>query len=417
MAPAVAPATVAPVTRAERIEALDVLRGFALSGILFVNIETFSGHDYLSPAQAAALPGGSWDGVATFLVAWLIHAKFYSLFSLLFGLGFAVFMQRAAAKGASPAPLFKRRLTGLLIIGLAHSVLLWFGDILHVYAIFGFLLLLFRDASPRTILRWSLALLILPIALHGLFLAGALVTGAAAAAADGPRPAVLTRAIDAFHTGGPGELLRANALLTVVGFIVRRVVQMQAVRVLAMFLLGLYISRRGWLEQPPESPVLRRIVVWGLIVGLPTGAAAAVLPAPRLLPEPTVAAWLETTTESISALALCLAYASAIVLLLRTEGGRRLLAPLGAFGRMALTNYLMQTIICIAIFYGIGFGLFMTLGLPYVLAVAVAIVVVQVVVSRLWMACYPYGPAELAWRTFTYGSKPFRPARDRARRR
>ncbi len=396
-------AAVAPVSRVERIEVLDVLRGFALSGILFVNIETFSGHDYLTRAQAEALPGGSLDRIVTFLVAWLVHAKFYSLFSLLFGIGFAVFMQRAAAKGASPAPLFRRRLTGLLIIGLAHSILLWFGDILHVYAIFGFMLLPFHRASQQTILRWSIGLLLLPIAVHGAMVLAALASGTAVAAGEGPRAAVLTRAIEAFHTGSYAEVVRANALLTVAGFVIRRLLQMQAIRVYGMFLLGLYITRRGLLDRRPRRSTLWRIVGWGLLIGLPAAALAAQLPAPRLLPERTVAAWLQTTSESISAFALCLAYASAVVLMFDHPRWRALVAPLASFGRTALTNYLLQTVICVVLFYGVGFGLFMRLGLAYVLLIAVAIVAIQVVASRLWMARYAYGPAEYAWRRFTYG--------------
>jgi uncharacterized protein len=397
---------VAPLPRAERIEVLDVLRGFALSGILFVNIGTFSGRDFLSAARAEALPGGRLDGLVTFLVSWLIHAKFYSLFSLLFGIGFAVFMQRAAAKGASPAPLFRRRLTGLLIIGLAHSMLLWFGDILHLYALLGFLLLPFHRAAPRTILRWSLAFLALPLLLHGLAVLAAVAAGRTAPAAGGPPPAALAGAIQSLRAGSYGAIVRANVVLTANGFAFHRLLQMQAIRVYGMFLLGLYLTRSGLLERRPDRTTLWRVVGWGLLIGLPTGVAAARLPAPRLLPQVTMTAWLQTTTESIAAFALSLAYASAIVLMFEHPRGRRILSPLADYGRTALTNYIAQTAICMVIFYGIGFGLFMRLASPYLMIIATSIVAIQVGISRLWMKRFKHGPAEFAWRWFTYGTLP-----------
>lgn len=397
----------APVARGERLEILDVLRGFALSGILFVNIETLSGHDFLSAEQARALPGGGLDPLMSFLVSWLVHAKFYSLFSLLFGIGFAVFMQRAAARGVPAAPLFRRRLFGLLLIGLLHSVLLWFGDILHVYALVGFLLVPFYSASPRKILRWSAIVLVLPIVLHGLLVVGAaLAPAGATGAADSSRPDLLVRAVEAYRAGGYLEVLRANAVLTVVGFVLRRVLQMQALRVYGMFLLGFYISRRGLLEVARDRAMLRRSVVWGLALGLPASAAAAVLPTPRLVPEPTFVAWAQTTSESIGALGLCLAYAAAIVLLFERPSWRRWLASLSSFGRTALTNYLLQTLACVAVFYGIGFGLFMRVSLAYAFLFAIAIITCQLVASPLWLARFAYGPAEYGWRRFTYARVP-----------
>ncbi len=408
------PGSPAPIPRGERIEILDVLRGFALCGILFANIEIMSGYDGLPAERARELAGAALDPALGFLVAWLVHAKFYSLFSLLFGVGFAIFMQRAEARGAPAAPLFRRRLVGLLLIGLLHSILLWFGDILHVYAVLGFLLVPFHRASPRAILRWSAIFLLLPVVLHGLLVLGAAMrpapAGASAApaatgsSASGGRPEAIARAVEAFSAGSYVQVVQANLLFTVVGFVVRRLLQMQALRIYGMFLLGFYITRRGWLVggAPLDRATLRRVLGWGLAIGLPTGAAAALLPAPRLLPSATGAGWALTTCESTSALALCLAYAAAIVLLLERPRWRAVLVPLASLGRTALSNYLLQTVACVALFYGIGLGLYGRVSLARILLCAIAILLAQLVASRLWLTRFPQGPAEWAWRRFTY---------------
>src|SRR4029453_17005550 len=119
------------------------------------NIVPLSGAWMFNLGDPTTLPGAWLDPAAEFFLELLVHAKFYSLFSLLFGVGFAIFLDRAAARGVNPARLFRRRLTGLLIIGLVHSILIWFGDILNVYALLGFLLLPFRKRSDRTLLTWA----------------------------------------------------------------------------------------------------------------------------------------------------------------------------------------------------------------------------------------------------------------------
>jgi len=156
---------VAPVPPAQRIEVVDILRGFAIFGILVVNMGFFAG-----PLLEAASGFPSWtspaDRIASTLITFLATGKFFTLFSTLFGLGLAIQMQRAEAKGVPIAPLNIRRLLVLLVIGIVHATLLWYGDILTYYALLGFVLLLFRDAEPRTLLRWAAILIALPILLN-----------------------------------------------------------------------------------------------------------------------------------------------------------------------------------------------------------------------------------------------------------
>ena len=164
-----------PLPRQQRIGAVDVLRGFALLGVVVVNTQAFAGH--IPPP-----PGTLADQVAAWLVAWLLTAKSYSLFSLLFGLGFAIQMERAEARGQDFVPFFRRRCLILFLIGVANAVLLFEGDILTLYAILGLALLLFRRSAPATLVRWAVGLLVLAVAFN---LMGALVFASGPQAAGG----------------------------------------------------------------------------------------------------------------------------------------------------------------------------------------------------------------------------------------
>src|SRR5438876_9024911 len=152
---------ISPVSLQERIEVIDVLRGLAVGGILIGNMQWFSGYGMMPPALETQSP--LFDQITHFLVHFFVEGKFYSIFSFLFGFGFALQIARAEERGDSRASLFKRRLFWLLVIGLLHGVFLWAGDILSVYAFMGFLLILFRKKSDSAMLRWAFVLLVVPI--------------------------------------------------------------------------------------------------------------------------------------------------------------------------------------------------------------------------------------------------------------
>ncbi|HKR01211.1 MAG TPA: hypothetical protein VJT09_11090, partial [Pyrinomonadaceae bacterium] len=158
---------ISPISVPERIEILDVLRGLAVCGILIGNVQWFSGYGMMPPALAAETP--SADRITHFLVHFFVEGKFYSIFSFLFGFGFALQIARAEKRGDLKATLFKRRLFWLLVIGLLHAYLLWAGDILSIYAGMGFLLILFRKKTDRSLLKWVLVLLAIPILTYLLF--------------------------------------------------------------------------------------------------------------------------------------------------------------------------------------------------------------------------------------------------------
>jgi len=151
-----------PIAPHERIEVVDILRGFAIFGILTVNLLWFAHPIYIEPAGID--PGlGTVDRVARWLINFFCLGKFYSLFSFLFGFGMAVQMIRAEARGARFVRLYGRRLCVLLGIGLCHAVFLWAGDILVSYAILGFALLLFRKRRLATLIVWAGVCLLVPV--------------------------------------------------------------------------------------------------------------------------------------------------------------------------------------------------------------------------------------------------------------
>lgn len=403
------PATTGPVLGRERIQTLDVLRGFALFGILLVNMEFFSLPIYTQVLSPPAFTGPA-DRVASWLIAFLAEGKFYSLFSFLFGYGLTIQMARAAARGASFAPLYLRRLLVLLLIGLVHAFLIWVGDILVLYALLGVFLLLFHRRKPTTILVWAGIFLLIPIllntALLGLVTLGRLVPEGAAqidrsfAEAEAGYLAAAEQARRVYSEGDFAAITAQRARDLAFFY---PLTPFFAPSVFAMFLLGLYAGKRGLFQRVADHLSLwRRVLVWGLGIGLIGNFLYATVGefASRAVPSP--ATLLATTAQTIGAPALCLGYAAVFTLLLQRGVWRRRLAPLAAVGRMALSNYLLQSLICTLIFNGYGLGLYGRVGPAPGLLLTVVIYLLQIPLSVWWMGRFQFGPAEWLWRSLTY---------------
>jgi uncharacterized protein len=397
----------APVHGVERMDVLDAVRGAAVLGILLSNVIALSGLGFVAPNHYQTLPLADWHPPLWFAVLFLVEAKFYSLFSFLFGVGFAVFTTRASARQGDGAKLFKRRLTGLLIIGLVHSVLIWMGDILLTYAVLGFALVPFMRKNDRTILRWSATMLLLPIALAALVVGAIAMFAptppppAADAAAVSPLPGPLQDAVDGFATGSYLDVVKGNAIFTLAQ-IARRFILMFFPRVFGMFLLGLYVGRLGiFANLDAHRQLLMRLCAIGLLVGLPLTYLGAAMEESALgVGLPGGLFLLETIVKTIGIPALALGYAAAFSLaFMKVPFLRRAFA---APGQMALTNYLLHSVIGIAIFYGIGLGYWAQVPLAIVMAGAVGVFVLQIILSRVWLTYASFGPAEWLWRMFTY---------------
>jgi uncharacterized protein len=392
-----------PVAPAERIVTLDVLRGFALLGILLMNIEGFVGPlDAAMTGLDPALRGA--DRLADAAVYLLVQGKFYTLFALLFGMGFAVMAQRADAVRREFGGFFLRRSAALLLIGVLHATLLWSGDILVSYALLAFMLLAFREAPVRW-LPWMALVVYLGSPLLSL-LSGAIGSVAQSdphgavqwrqdMAAQAQRAAVaLQQQREAFGHGSyaAATAQRLRDLVDALGLLV-----FNAPTIFGMFLLGAWCVRSGLAQQPQRRPRLLAALRWGV---LPVGAALMLV---SFLMEPWMdPARLDLRLGAAFALAtlasgmMALGYAAWV---LRFTPALRWLAPAG---RMALSNYLLQSLVCTTLFYGYGLGYFERLPRAWQIPFACALFALQVALSQLWLRHFRFGPAEWLWRSASY---------------
>src|SRR5207253_3554665 len=264
----------APLSVRERIEALDVLRGVAVGGILLANVLVFFGLFVIPPARAAALPTVAADHVAEFLEHVFVDGKFYSTFSLLFGIGFGVQLERG---GTAALQRFRRRLRILLGIGAVHAFLIWAGDILMLYSLLGFTMPWFSRKSNRDLVRWSVLLLAIPTAIYIVALVPWLLLhrgGATASPGEG-MPASILPFFEAIGKGGFRDALVGN-LIFLAGRWADLFATVRFPKVLGMFVLGLWSVRTGITLSPAEHR--DTLVRWsrvGWAVGLPTNIVAA----------------------------------------------------------------------------------------------------------------------------------------------
>jgi uncharacterized protein len=391
----------APTSPSERVEVVDVIRGVALFGILAANIRGFAG-----PGIVYSRPAVYWpllhDRVAQAFIDTFIQGKFIAIFAMLFGAGFAAQVERAGGRNGRFAAFFARRMFVLLLIGLAHGLLLWFGDVLLEYASLGFLLLLFVTAKDRTVLRWAAVGYLTPVVALGFAVGIAALLGQHFPARSGPAAAELARLTRVFAHGSWSAIaherfreLRYNwGMLPAFG-----------PNIFGLFLFGVLAWRRD-IFRPSASdiPRYRTVARWALAFGTVVSLTATALrwmykvgpmvPTPRAL--------LIAILHSVAVPALSTAYVCWIIALFASVRGARLLRPFAAAGRMGLTTYLSQSVIGVLLFQSYGLGLFGRYGPAMLLLATVVIYAVQVAFSVWWIARFRFGPVEWLWRSLTY---------------
>lgn len=399
----------APTGAAERLPVLDVLRGLALLGILPMNLEALAGPLFeamlgLDPALSGA------DRWADALVYVLVQGKFYPLFSLLLGAGFWLMSARALAAGRSFAGLHLRRSLVLLGIGLAHALLVWSGDILVSYALLAMLLLPFRHASPRGLATAGTLVLLAHPALSlamGAFGSAAQADPAAAAewnrifAEQGESVAAMAEAQRQAYGGGDfaeATVQRARDLL-----IVLKGLPLNGLPIFGMFLLGAALAAGGVFADPAGHARLFAALRW---IALPSGTAAMLasfLLAPTLDPgRMDLRLGAAHALGMLGGLAMSLGYLALTVRGLQSARGRRWLAWLAPAGRMSLSNYLLQSVVCTLIFYGYGLGGFERMPRAWQLPFALGLFALQAWLSVWWLARFRAGPVEWLWRSLSY---------------
>ncbi|WP_433599182.1 DUF418 domain-containing protein [Nocardia sp. CA-135953] len=375
------------VRAVDRIAEIDALRGFALFGILLANIVFFaSGY----PAHLAADPAyaSRLDSAATWLIAFLIDTKFYLLFSFLFGYSFTLQIDSAARADARFTPRFLRRLGGLFVLGILHAVLLFHGDILTTYALLGLILLTFRKVSTTVALASALMLTV-AVAVTVLLAGNPVAVDSTAALIEG------ARTTDAFR-GGPGSVIAEHLRLVPAQLASNAG---QAPLALSAFLVGLAAGRGRVLSDLDRYAHLLRRIQW---IGYPVGLAGALVFASG-------GGTRNTGTLAVGLLTaplLAAAYGASALLLLRSRMGSRPVRGLAAAGRMALSNYVGQSVICVLVFTGCGFGLVGRIAPSLVILVAFAIFGCQLAMSAWWMGRHRYGPLEWVLRVITYARRP-----------
>jgi uncharacterized protein len=399
-----------PTSDTERHEILDVLRGFALYGVLLANLVWLTTDMVLTDARRQQLPTAALDPIARALVAFFIDGKFYTLFAFLFGLGFTLQMHRAEMRGASIVSLYTRRLSVLLFIGAIHTALIWYGDILLMYASLGFVLLLFRGVRPKR----GLVILALVLALFArtVFTAYHAVTSShsvSSTVSEAERDAETKEARLAALSSGYPRVVRENVAIYWNTLFVQGALWFALPQIFARFLLGLYVGKRRLEERVAEYlPLMRRALPWlvgAAVIGNGVGLGHRWFEHERGM-ELSESWWAVGTIplHEAGVLALSAAYVCGVcILFYRSSRWHTRLSRLAPVGRMALTNYLTQSVLYLVLFTGAGLGLLGSVGPTSCLVLSVAIFFAQMVVSGWWLRRYRFGPAEWLWRTLTYG--------------
>ncbi len=428
------PAESAPVAEAERIDSVDTLRGFALLGILVMNIYFFAlpGAVYFDPRVWGGAEGVNlWTWFATHV---FFEQKFMSIFSMLFGAGVVLMFDRARRRGSGFGRIWFRRCFWLLMIGMVHAYIFWYGDILFTYAVCGLLIYFFRRFSPRALVITGIVLMLVVIPLSsglGLFMSFMRDTAQKAEAleAEGqdldamqqsmldswtemkkeyyPTPEQLQEEVDLYSSGPYGEIFADRFPVVLNMQLVAGIINVYW-HVGGLMLIGMGLMKSGVFSADRSSRFYRGMIFWGYGLGLPLSVWSVVdLKAHEFDFIHTFS--LGGHYNLVAGFLVSLGHVGLVMLVCKAGLFTALRSRLAAVGRMALTNYLMHTLICTFLFYGYGLGLFGRVNRFPLMGVVLAIWVIQLAICRPWLERFRFGPAEWLWRSLTYRKlQPFR---------
>ena len=390
-----------PVAPSERIEIVDVIRGFALFGVLLVNMLSFSG-PYLT-FEPWTLSTTLWDRTVELLILTLGQGAFYSIFSFLFGLSYAMQANRAAARGEDLSRTARSRMIWLFVFGLLHGFLVWDGDILASYATAGFFLAAFANTGARKTLKWATWLILSMVGLPLIILISIIIVVPEFLNNWQQEPSTIETAaeIEMYGEGRFSDL--ALYRLQQWPFLLVAIL-VHIPWFLGLFLLGLWAVKSGKLANWRNE---RLFTVRVLKISLPAAITSKMFLAYTILVDVAnytfVFAFILDYWLSLS---LGVTYLCFILIYFQKYSlDRSVFHHLQPVGRMALTNYLFQSIIAVIFFYGIGFGFYGQLGLGATCLIAILLFGMQIVFSRLWLNRYRFGPMEWLWRILTYKTK------------
>ena len=383
-----------PTTEKERHLILDILRGLALADIALANFPEFALWTFLSPNEQAMMPTAEVDKVVRFLQFAFVDGKFYTIFSILFGIGFSLILARRSVS------LFLRRMLILAFIGFCHLMFIWSGDILLLYAVGGLLLPLFIKIKDKVLMVIAGLLIFVPVVLDALTeFVGIDFSGPfydlwwAQAAKEGITEANFASWLrDADDYAAMFAFLKQGACERLWEIVSGH----RLPKVLGLFIIGFLIGRHRFYARLRELP-LKQIFLWTLVFSLPT----SLLYAWSVVEGHPWGLTVHSLLYAVSVIPMSFSYIAAVCLLFLKRPAW--LMPLGQPGRMALTCYIMQSVIGVILFYGLGFGLGTTFGLITIELTAVIVFLFQIAVCKLWLHYFRFGPLEWIWRMLTYG--------------
>lgn len=419
-------ASLTPVAPPERLTAVDTLRGVAVLGILVINIPIFA-----YPSISLFSPAAFGDFTGLNLVSWyfsypIFMQKFLAIFSMLFGAGLVLMFQRAEQAGVGFRSVYYRRLLWLFVIGMLHAYFLWYGDVLVSYALCGLLLYPLRKAKPRALLIAGILVYLVAVPIQvGSGSALVFVRGNAESAekarSEGreiaeldekwieawqevqmwlaPSAEEMQKEVDIYRNGY-GKMLAHRAGMSLI-MQTQAFIGMVLWRVLGLMLIGMALMKLGVFSAARSKRFYWLLVIIGYGAGLPL-----VVWGMNVMMIHKFDAILKLGSDGLfnylGSVPVALGHAGVVMLLVKYDVLKRLRKRLAAVGRMAFTNYLLQTVICTIIFYGYGFALFGQVERSVLLLIVFGVWVLQVAVSPIWLRSFRYGPVEWLWRTLTY---------------
>ena len=422
-----------PIAANERFVSIDVLRGVAVLGILVMNIYGFA-MPLVAYGNPLALGGTEPHNLGTwFFTHILFDLKFLSIFAMLFGAGLVVMSSRAESRGTQFGRIYYRRQFWLLLLGAIHGYLIWWGDILFLYAAIGMLVYFFRSRGPRTLIIVAVLILPMPLLLdHGVAInvdrAIVKVTEIEELQASGtelsdeqtkalkdwegmrqfmaPTDEDVQADLDAYR-GGYLEIVehRAPIVLMLQVFLT---LFFGIWRVGALMMIGMALLKLGVLSGERSVGFYRNMMLAGYLVGLPlTIFSASDLYAHQF--DPLYVFRVGGIANYWGSVIVAFGHIGLVMLIVKTGALQKLMARFAAVGRMALTNYLMHSVILTTVFYGYGFGLYGSIPRFWQMGFVVAVIGLQLMLSPWWLSRYRFGPLEWLWRSLTYRKRqPFR---------
>ncbi|MFD1883912.1 DUF418 domain-containing protein [Paenibacillus wenxiniae] len=375
------PSMLPPLGAKERLHFLDIVRGFAMLGIIMVN--------YFLIASSGMFANSAGNNMTTLMVNWFAEGKFYTLFSFLFGIGFMIFMNRAEAKFDSPRIVFMRRLVILFGFGLLHIALIWSGDILTYYAVAGFALLAFYKCRPRTLLSWAVGLFVVSSLLPLGWMLQPMSPGAMDAFSS-----------EATHTSYVASI--GERFSEVVGML--STAQTMLIPMLMMFLLGMYVVKKGLFhEMETKKPIWNRI--WFVVTCCFVVVQTVTIVSTRNGSGEEMSGFdLSMLTGQLGGVVGSMFYMSSLAMLFLHVGQLRpLLMLIGNVGKMSLTCYLLHSAIGTFLFHDYGLGLGKLMQPIGIAGIGLAVFIFLIILSTIWLKSFKSGPVEWLWLKGTYG--------------